>query len=422
MSCSGATGPRIYWVRGDAFMSLGSDLRRFISVKGAGRLFGALVLYGAGTGILAPMNAVYMREEIGLGKGQIALVFSASLLLNMTVTLTTGVLSDRMKGKKPLPLAAAVLCMAGLLIYMRASTFGAALFGMAVATAPSGLIMGQIFAMARSHFLSRAPSVAEMAMIWLRAGFSAGFFAGLLIGANLYLITGFQGVLWGNIAGYLALFVLLLRYREHRDPVPGAAARGGEAFSLTMLAALLLTACADSMRGLYLPLVVDELFGRPELMSYLWSIQAVFELGFMTLAGYWAARFGSIPVMAAGIVCALAVYGVYASAPPLPVFFLVQPVYSFAVSVLYGVSMGYVQKMFLGRVGFGSSLFVIITQGASLSGYLLPLLIIGLTPRIFSLPAVFAGAALLLTGLVIYRRRRGRISLRQAGRDERPLS
>ncbi|UUZ79712.1 hypothetical protein LJK88_32145 [Paenibacillus sp. P26] len=45
-----------------------------------------------------------------------------------------------------------------------------------------------------------------------------------------------------------------------------------------MLIALLLLSCADAIRGLYLPLVVSELFGRPQLMSYLWSIQAVFEL------------------------------------------------------------------------------------------------------------------------------------------------
>ncbi|QMV44826.1 MFS transporter [Cohnella cholangitidis] len=359
-------------------------------------LIAAMFLYGIGVGILAPMNAIYMQEGIGLTKNEIAVIFAASLLLNMTFTMSVGFMSDKLQRRKPIPMVAAFLCALGIGLYMQADGFAFALLGMALATAPSGMIMGQMFAMARNHFTRMAPNIVEMSQLWLRATFSVGFFTGLLLGANIYLVASFEGVLWGNLLGYAALLVLLFFYREVLAEPGSRSAKGGEPFSLVMLFALLLLSCADAIRGLYLPLVVNERFGDPRLASYIWSAQAVFELLFMTLAGYWAAKYGSKRIIVISSVCALVTYLTYTSVDYLPVFFIVQPVYSFFVSVLLGVAMGYVQRMFLHRAGFGASLYVFITQTASLVGFMLPVLIEGITPNIFYIPT-----ALVLVSLAI---------------------
>ena len=382
-------------------MNVLTDVRRFLHVKDAGLLLSILIFYGIGTGILAPMNSIYLRDSIGLTKGQIVSVFSVSLLLNMGITIMAGAWSDKLAGKKKLALTAAVLCMTGLSLYMRADNYLEALVGMCIAVAPSGLIMGQLFAMSRLHFQRHAPEIVEMAQIWLRAGYSVGFFLGLLAGANIYLLANFQGVLWGNLAGYALLFGLLLFFKEYKEKANPGETKAGEPFSLLMLFALLMLACADAIRGLYLPLVVKELFGKPHYMSYLWSAQAVFELLFMTVAGYWAARYGSKRVILLGALCALATYFVYSSSPSLAVFFIMQPVYSFFVSVLYGVAMGYVQRMFLSRSGFGASLYVFISQTASLIGYLLPLFAEGYRQTIFLIPSSLVAGSLLLMTLVL---------------------
>jgi MFS transporter, SET family, sugar efflux transporter len=385
-----------------------TEFKLFLKIKGAWILLIGIFLYGIGTGILAPMNAVYMRDEIGLSKIEIVSIFSISLLLNMVTTILIGIISDKIKRKKPLPIFACILCMTGLLIYMNATTYVETLIGMIFAVAPSGLIMGQFFAMARNHFMTIAPDIYEMAQIWLRAMLSVGFFTGLLVGANLYIIGNFKSVLWGNFLGYLTLFVVLIFYKEYVKPASISSVKG-EAFSLVMLFALLLLACADSLRGLYLPLVVFQLFKEPQLMSYLWSIQAVFELLFMTVAGYWANKFGSKPVIIIGSLCALTTYILYSVNPPIWVFFLVQPLYSFFVSVLYGVAMGYVQRMFNTRIGFGSSLYVFLSQTAALIGYVLPFLIPGYHPRIFIIPSVLVCAAfILMFGLFIINRVRAK--------------
>jgi len=269
--------------------------------------------------------------------------------------------------------------------------------GMSIASAPSGMIMGQMFAMARNHFSKLAPDIVEISQLWLRASFSVGFFTGLLLGANIYLWFTFYGVLWGNLGGYTALFVLLLFYRETVEaPSKAVVKKSGEPFSLAMLAALLMLSCADAIRGLYLPLVVNEKFGNPELMSYIWSAQAVFELLFMTVAGYWALKYGFKPVILFAGLFALIVYLVYANVDYLPFFFAMQPLYSFYVAVLLGVAMGYVQRMFLHKTGFGASLYVVISQMASLVGYFLPLLIDGITPSIFYIPAALIVVSMLL--------------------------
>ncbi|MBB6675109.1 MFS transporter [Cohnella nanjingensis] len=385
-------------------MSISSDFRTFIRFRSVWVLIAAMFLYGVGVGILAPMNAIYLQNDVGLSKSQIAVVFSVSLLLNMALTISVGFFSDKLRRKKRIPLVAAGLCIVGILLYMRADSFGTALAGMSVAVAPSGMIMGQLFAMARNHFARLQPGIVEMAQLWLRTTYSVGFFAGLLLGANIFLIASFRGVLWGNLSGYVLLFALLLLYREALADPGAPPARGGEPFSLALLVALLLLLCADAIRGLYLPLVVNARFGDPRLMSYIWSTQAIFELIFMTLAGYWAARYGSRKVILFSGALALATYLVYATVDSLPVFFLMQPVYSFFVSVLYGVAMGVVQRMFLQRTGFGASLYVFISQTASLIGYFLPLTIEGVTPRIFYIPAALVLASVgILTSVALRR-------------------
>jgi SET family sugar efflux transporter-like MFS transporter len=386
-------------------MQIIRDVRKFVSIPGARTLLTMLFLYGIGTGILAPMNAVYLNESVGLSKVQIVAVFAVSLFCNIAITITVGWISDRLKNKKKLPVLAAFLCIIGLSIYMNASGFRSALIGMTITVAPSGLIMGQLFGMARNHFSRSAGDIVEMAQLWLRASYSVGFFAGLLLGANIFLIATFKGVLWGNMAGYVCLVVLLLLYKETTGGPGAEQVVKGEPFSLVMLVALLMLSCADAIRGLYLQLVVLKLFGKPEIMSYIWSAQAVFELFFMTLGGYWAARYGSKKIIFLGSCFALATYLTYTSSSSLPVFFAVQPLYSFFVSILYGVAMGYVQRMFLSRTGFGASLYVFISQTASLIGYFLPLFIQGITPNIFFIPSALVALSLLIIGMVLYRER-----------------
>ncbi|KJB87823.1 MFS transporter [Paenibacillus sp. E194] len=391
-------------------MRIWHDFKLFLRINGALHLVLTLFLYGIGMGILAPMNAIYLRESLGLGKVEIASIFAISLFLNMVLTIGVGIVSDSMKRKKTIPLLASVVCMIGLVIYMNADSYAQALIGMALATAPSGMIMGQLFAMARNHVTRLAPDIVEMAQIWMRATYSVGFFTGLLVGANLYLLATFHGVLWGNLAGYASLFLLLLFYKEITLDSSTASAKAGEPFSLIMLFAILLLSCADAIRGLYLPLVVNEQFGDPRLMSFIWSIQAVFELLFMTMAGYWAAKYGSKPIIMLGGLFALITYIAYSTSDSLTVFFLMQPLYSFFVSVLYGVAMGYVQRMFIHKAGFGASLYVFISQTASLIGYFLPLFIDGVTPQIFWIPAALIVASMGLMTRALYTGRQQQLS------------
>ncbi len=384
-------------------MQIIRDVSRFVSIPGARTLLTMLFFYGIGTGILAPMNAVYLNESVGLSKVQIVVVFAVSLFCNIAITITIGWISDSLKNKKKLPIIAALFCIIGLFIYMNASGFRSALMGMTITVAPSGLIMGQLFGMARNHFSRYASDIVEIAQIWLRACYSIGFFAGLLLGANIFLLATFKGVLWGNLAGYVSLVILLLLYKETTGEPGAKQAVKGEPLSLVMLVALLMLSCADAIRGLYLQLVVLKLFSKPEIMSYIWSTQAVFELFFMTLGGYLAARYGSKKIIFLGGCFALITYLTYTSSTSLPVFFVVQPLYSFFVSILYGVAMGYVQRMFLSRTGFGASLYVFISQTASLIGYFLPLFIQGITPKIFIIPSLLVALSLLIIGVVLYK-------------------
>ncbi len=378
---------------------MGQDVRAFLRIPGSWRLFTAMLAYGCAQGILRPMNAIYLAQHVGLTKLQVSVLVSVSLLTDMAVTLGTGIASDRVRHKRTLPILAAVLCMAGLLWYLHADSFLTALGAMVLATSPAGVIMGQLFAMARSHFTVEAPAIAEMAIVWLRAMMSCGFFLGLLLGAELFTAVSFAGVLWGNFVSYALILLLLAGYRERTSgyrPLPQSAIP----FQWIGIFALLILLCGDAIRGLYFPLVVDALYHSPALVSHLWSVQAIFELLWMTVAGYAAARYGTVRVIRIAAALGFGVYAVYALHPALPWLVAMQPVHSFYVSVLYSVGMSYVQRMFLTRTGFGSSLYLFLSQTASLLGYLTPNLIPGYSPHIFFVPMGLVVVSSLLLGWV----------------------
>src|SRR5690625_459572 len=108
-------------------------------------------------------------------------------------------------------------------------------------------------------------------------------------------------------------------------------------------------------------------------------------------------KFGSKRIILISAFCALITYGLYSFKPPLYLFFLVQPIYSFFVSVLYGVIIGYVQRMFHTCIGFGSSLYVFLLETAKLIGYILPFIIEGYQAKIFLIPLCLVSLAILLT-------------------------
>ena len=371
-------------------------MRSFLRIRGSWKLFAIMLAYGCAQGILKPMNAIYLSNHVGLDKLQVSILVSISLLTDMTVTLGTGYLSDRVKHKRTLMMVASILCIIGLVWYLRADSFWTALGAMIVATSPAGVIMGQLFSVARQHFTMEAREIAEIALVWLRAMMSFGFFVGLLLGAQLFTAVSFAGVLYGNLTFYAVIFLLLLGYKERTSdyhPAPKSAVP----FQWLAIIGLLVLLCGDAIRGLYFPLVVDSLFHNPALVSRLWSLQAIFELVWMTVAGYAAARYGTLRIIKIAAVFGLFVYAVYALHPTLPWLFAMQPIHSFYVSVLYSVGMAYVQRMFLNRTGFGSSLYLFLSQTASLIGYLVPNLVPGYSPHIFLVPA-----ALVLVALTIF--------------------
>ena len=393
-------------------MTLLAQLRRFMRIQGSWQLLLAMLAYGCGIGVLQPMNAIYLRDGIHLSKLEISAVVSIATVVNMGVTFFSGLWSDRIRRRKRLPLIASLCCAGGLIGYYHAAGFPAALGFYILSTTPAGIIAGQLYAMARSHFTQDAPDIVELGIVWLRTVMSAGFFFGLLLGAELFTLISFHGVILGNLVCYLLLFAVFLGYREREGTGVVAPRPAGMPIQWLVLFAILLILCCDSIRGLYFPLMVNALFKNPTLVSHLWSVQVIFEFIWMTLGGVAAERYGALRVVRWSGLAALFVYFVYALHPALPWLFAVQPVYSFFVSVESTVVMGVVQRMFLHRTGFGSSLFFVLNQSAALVGFMVPNLIPGFSPHIFYLPAALMTVSLVLVSI------RLRLNARAAARAE----
>lgn len=368
-------------------MSILTGLIRFFRIPGVWKILAAMLVYGCGTGILGPMNAIYLKNGLHLSKLEISLLVSITLVINMSVTFFSGLLSDHMKNRKYLPIIASAISICGLFGYDHANSFITALIFYALSTTPSGAMVGQLYAMARSHFAEEAPDIVEIGIVWLRTLMSIGFFIGLLLGAQLYTLVTFHGVIIGNLICYAIILILFVFYRE-RHAVATLIRQEGTSIEWVTLVAVLMILCCDQVRGLYFPLMVDTIYKNPTVVSHLWSVQVIFEFVWMTLAGVAAQRYGGLRVTIFAGFAALFVYCVYAMHPALPWLYAAQPIYSFFVSVINTVTMGIIQRMFLHRAGFGSSLYFVLSQGASLIGYMIPNVVSGFSPHIFYLPAM----------------------------------
>ncbi|MEP6986372.1 MAG: MFS transporter [Chloroflexota bacterium] len=375
-----------------------------------------ILLQGCLMATLAPLIPLLIAEKIGLDKTAVMLFFLINTLVGIAVTLGTGWLSDGTIARYKLVLVCGIIAAVGFVGLSQATTTSQAwLAGIAIAAI--GVGFPQLFAVAKSGVVADWEQEAQvMGITALRTMFSLGFVFGTAAAslvANLDIRNVFLMIAAASVLVTFSAAVLLYRMEAHMrreavrikesNPSTSTTKTG---YSLPVwalivpLVALTILRGADSARGVYLPLVMLQLFKDATIAPLMFGITAAAELVAMGFMGYVASKIGEKATISIGAVVGALFYAVMSFSQSLPLLYIAHIFYAIFVAVVVGVGMAYVQNLVKNRAGLGGSLFMVVFNVGSLIGILAPLLVKDYDQTIFIAPIILClvGAAMLMFG------------------------
>ncbi len=367
-----------------------------------------------------PLVPILLSTHIGLDKNEVTIYFLMTTLLGIVVTLGTGFLSDGAIARYKLVGVGGLIAAVGY-------------FGIAQATQPThayiagGLMIGlsvlfpQLFAVAKAGVVADWSHADQTTGITaLRTFFSLGYVLGTALGSALVRVVDIQIVfmlLGGAVVGLTigsALFLIQIeRYiadravgddsaetDAHEKPKRNQPISLPYTAMIVPLLALIVLRGADSTRGVYLSLVMLQLFNDAGIGPMMFGITAAAELITMAMVSELAGRIGERDAIAVGALFGAVYFIVLSFSQSLPLLYFMHIIYAVFVAALLGVAMAYVQRMVSARAGLGGSLYLAVFNIGSLVGILSPLLVTGYSQEIFIIPAILCvvGALMLHFG------------------------
>ncbi|MBX3065202.1 MAG: MFS transporter [Anaerolineae bacterium] len=394
--------------------------KRVLSEKFGLPLGLCILLQGVLMAVFLPIMPIILTEKIGLDKNEITIFFLINTLLGIVVTLATGYLSDGKVARHKLILGGGILASLAYVLIAVATTPVHAYIASVIAVA-GGLLFPQLFAVVRSGVVADWDHESQvMGITALRTLFSLGFIIGTALSSWLVSVLDFRVIFVGIGVGFLLLsiFSAFILYRidlyiaqrgqqtAQADAQSQADGKRNVLISLPMYAlivpllALIVLRGADGTRGVYLSLVMFQIFHDASVAPLMFGITAAAELVTMGLAGYASSKIGEKTTIALGALTGAVYFVILSFTQSLPLLYFAHVLYAVFVAVLLGVAMAYVQGMLADRAGLGGSLYVAVFNTGSLVGILSPLLTAGYDQKVFVIPAILCvvGAALLMVG------------------------
>ncbi|MEP6988071.1 MAG: MFS transporter, partial [Chloroflexota bacterium] len=313
-----------------------------------------IVLQGCLIGILAPLIPILIVEKIGLDKSGVMIFFLLNTLVGIAVTLGTGWLSDGTIARYKLVLVCGLVATLGFAGLSQAtSPVQAWLSGIAIAC--MGVGFPQVFAVAKTGIVAGWEHEAQvMGITALRTLYSLGFIIGtaltsLLISADIRTVF----VLIAVVAAVVMVTTTLLLYRIEthilREAVrinesDAAASSATTGYALPMwalivpLLALTIMRGADSTRGVYLPLVMFQMFKDASIAPLMFGITATAELIVMGMMGYLSSKIGEKTTISIGALVGGLYYAIMSFSQSLPLLYFAHVLYAVFVAALLGVA------------------------------------------------------------------------------------
>ncbi len=389
--------------------------KRVFTVRYGAALGLSILFQGGLMALLTPLAPILITEKIGLNKSEVIIYYLIVTLVSIVVTLGTGWFSDGMIARYKLVLGGGLIATAGFIGISQATVpLHAWLCGIAIACI--GVIFPQLFAVAKAGVVAGWEREAQvMGITALRTLFSLGFVFGTAIASGLArfdIRAVFVGIAVVTFVVTLIAANLLRQMEAHiakqavnkaeiHEGQPASTGRDLPLWALIMpLLSLLVLRGADSTRGVYLSLVMFQLFKDASIAPLMFGITAAVELVTMSVMGYLSGKIGEKATISIGALVGALYYIIMSFSQSLPLLYAAHVLYAVFIAALLGVAMAYVQNLMSHRAGMGGSLYMAVFSMGNLIGILLPILVKGYDQSIFIAPIFLciAGAGMLMFG------------------------
>jgi MFS family permease len=219
----------------------------------------------------------------------------------------------------------------------------------------------------------------------------------LLIAAATVLVTLSAALLLYRMEAFISQETI--RVKESHQPVITGIRLPMWVLIMPLLALMVLRG-ADSTRGVYLSLVMFQLFKDASIAPLMFGITAAAELITMSMMGYLSSKIGEKTTISIGALVGALYYTIMSFSQSLPLLYAAHVLYAIFIAALLGVAMAYVQGLMSHRAGLGGSLYMAVFYIGNLIGIFLPLLVHNYDQTIFIAPIILCviGAAMLMFG------------------------
>jgi SET family sugar efflux transporter-like MFS transporter len=376
-----------------------------------------IVLQGALMAVSSPLLPIVISDKVGLDKGQVMIFYLLNTLFAVVVTLGTGYISDGTVARHKLVIVGGIIATFGYFV-LAIATQPIHAFASSIAIVGLAVLFPQLFAVIKAGVVADWDRESQvMGITAMRTLYSLGFVIGTALASILAQVMNIQSVFFLITAGTIGMtiFGALVLQRVERfiaheavrlvnTPNPSALPFQRKIiplYALVMpLIALTVIRGADSTRGVYLSLVMYNLFHNASIAPLMFGITAAAELVTMGIMGYLSSRIGEKSTIIIGTLVGAVYFGILSVSQSLPTLYAAHALYAFYIAGMAGVAMAYIQGLLAHRAGMGGSLYMAVQNLGTLIGILSPLLVSGYDQTIFVIPTILCvvGAGLLAFG------------------------
>lgn len=347
----------------------------------AGLLAANIFLSGAAFAAMTPYRAIVGVETLGLSNAAFGMVMALNALGGALIATFLGWLSDRVRDRRILVLICAVAGAFGFTLVWAVRTPVGFATAFCLLVPFGNALFSQSFSYSRAFFDREWPPRSELAMSYLRTGFSIAWIIVPPLAGWLAARTDAYAVFAISAAAHVGctLTVVLLwvqpESRVGRDvvPKPGRAEQGSERPTIAPGYRFGIAGVALSMVGLQLNISVLPLFIVRDLNGTLGQVginsafAAAIEVPVMIGWGYAAMRWRKESILAIACTVFALYFALVGLADSFVQVLLLQCLAGVAIAALLSINISYLQEAIPGRVGLSTSLVDVTNVIASLS-------------------------------------------------------
>ncbi len=329
-------------------------------------------LCASASSIVSTYLSVFLAQRVGANAAQIGIFVSLSSLSGLVIGTVIARYTDKHDKRKG-PLALAILCaIFGYSLYAVFTNFWLLLIVAITLIGVSTTITSQLFAYAKQIF--DAHDAPESAITIMRTCISVAWVTSPLLGASLYAIYGFTGLLGGAVAGFAASLVMLLGF-FHLDSTPGidpaAGTSGGQRVPqreatwviASYFVVFVLLHAINTVINTNLPLYVTETLGHAnEYVGVIMSVSALLEIPLMLLLATLSTRFNVNYLIGGGILSIIVFLALIPFTRSIHIIVAMQLLKAFFCASFMGLGISFFQAMIPKQYGLSTVLFTNTTR------------------------------------------------------------